>query len=205
MKLQVHLKAVVLAAGSKSISEDGQPVLMQEFGGKKVIDHVMENVAQVVPPGETYVVVSYHGEAVRKHLEPDYLYCTQVETKGTGHSSLTLRSQLQSYEGDLLILYGDTPLFNPTSIRGLINRHRLRNADLTILTAVADHDYPYGRVIRDSDGRIIDIIEQDDASSRVKKVRELNVGAYVVSAYEIWPMLAALPRRRSMANTAQFF
>jgi hypothetical protein len=35
MKLQVPLKAVVLVAGSKSISEDGQPVLLQEFGGKK--------------------------------------------------------------------------------------------------------------------------------------------------------------------------
>ena len=100
---------------------------------------------------------------------------------------------LRDFDGDLLILYGDTPLFRPASIRGLINRHRLRSANLTLLTAVADRPYPYGRVIRDSDGRIMDIIEEAQASALVKEIRELNVGAYVVSARQIWPMLATLP------------
>ena len=104
-----------------------------------------------------------------------------------------LQPLLHDFDGDLLILYGDTPLFSPASIRGLINRHRLRAANLTLLTAVADRPYPYGRVIRDSDGRIMDIIEEAQASARVREIREPNVGAYVVSARQIWPVLAALP------------
>ncbi len=114
------------------------------------------------------------------------------EALGTGDAVRRLQPLLQDYEGDLLILYGDTPLFSPASIRGLINRHRLRDANLTLLTAVADRPYPYGRVIRDRDGRIVDIVEEAQASARVREIRELNVGAYVVSARQIWPVLDAL-------------
>lgn len=187
------LKAVILAAGAKSITDDGLPVLLQELGEQKIIDHVTANAALVVPQADTYVVVGYRREAIQAHLGPGYRYVVQEQARGTGDAVRQLEPLLHDYDGDLLILYGDTPLFRPASIRGLINRHRLRGANLTLLTAVADRPYPYGRVIRDSAGRIIDIIEEAQASARVKEIRELNVGAYVVSARQIWPVLEALP------------
>ena len=186
------LKAVILAAGSKSITDDGLPVLLQDLAGKKIIDYVMANVTQVARPEDIYLVVGYHQGALREHLGPGYTYVTQDAPRGTGDAVHRLAPLLKDFEGDLLILYGDTPLFNPTSIRGLINRHVLRKADLTLLTAVAGQYYPYGRVIRDRDGHILDIIEEDQASIQVKEIRELNVGAYVVRAREIWPALDAL-------------
>jgi phosphomannomutase/choline kinase len=186
------LIAVVLAAGTKSVSDDGLPVLLQELGSRRIIDYVMANACQVVSPSDIFVVVGYRQEDIRKHLGEGYSYVVQNEPRGTGHAVLSLRPLLKDYDGDLLILYGDTPLFSPTSIRGLLNRHRLCQSDLTILTAVADRAYPYGRVIRDSAGRIMDIIEEAHASARVKEIRELNVGAYVVSAREIWPALESL-------------
>ena len=189
------LKAVILAAGTKSITEDGLPVLLQDLGGRKIIDYVMANAAHGVPvaPAATYIVVGYRGDAIRAHLGPEYNYVVQDAARGTGDAVRQLEPLLRDFDGDLLILYGDTPLFSPASIRGLINRHRLRGANLTLLTAVADRPYPYGRVIRDGEGRIMDIIEEAQASARVKEIRELNVGAYVVSARQIWPVLAALP------------
>ena len=187
------LKAVILAAGAKSITEDGLPVLLQDLGGRKIIDYVTANAAQVVAPADTYVVVGYGREAIQAHLGPGYQYVVQKEARGTGDAVRQLQPLLRDFDGDLLILYGDTPLFSPASIRGLINRHRLREANLTLLTAVADRPYPYGRVIRDSDGRIMDIIEEAQASARVREIRELNVGAYVVSAQQIWPVLETLP------------
>ena len=192
MKPHTPLKAVILAAGSKSITEDGMPVLLQNLAGKKIIDYVMANVTQVVPKEDIYLVVGYHQKAIREHLGPGYTYVIQEAPRGTGDAVRQLAPLLSEYEGNLLILYGDTPLFNPTSIRGLINRHVLRKSDLTLLTAVADQYYPYGRVLRDRDGRIMDIIEEDQASSSVKEIRELNVGAYVVKAGEIWPALESL-------------
>ena len=58
------LKAVILAAGAKSITEDGSPLLLQPLGTRKVIDYVMENVGQLVPPEDTIVVVGYQREAL---------------------------------------------------------------------------------------------------------------------------------------------
>ena len=192
MKMQKSLKAVILAAGNKSITEDGLPVLLQDLGGKKVIDYVIANARQVASPADTYIIVGYQQAAVRAHLGPAYNYVIQETPRGTGEAVLALRPLLKDFKGDLLVLYGDTPLFNPTSIRGLLNRHLLRQANLTLLTAVADHYYPYGRVIRDRDGRIMDVIEEDQASLQVKEIHELNVGGYVFSAREIWPALEAL-------------
>ena len=78
------LKAVILAAGAKSITEDGLPVLLQDLGGRKIIDYVTANVAQVVAPADTYVVVGYRGEAIQAHLGPGYGYVVQEDARGTG-------------------------------------------------------------------------------------------------------------------------
>ena len=123
---------------------------------------MVQNALQLVPPYDLYVVVGYRQEEMRAHLGPG------------------------------LILYGDTPLFRPDSIRGLLNRHRLRQAYLTLLTAVVHRPLPYGRIIRDAAGQIIDIIEADEASRAVRDIRELNVGAYVVRADAIFAVLEKL-------------
>ena len=89
-------------------------------------------------------------------------------------------------------VYKRQPLFRPASIRGLLNRHRLRKADATLLTAVVDRPLPYGRIIRDAAGNIVDIIEDAEAGERVRAIRELNVGAYALRADVIPPELPRL-------------
>ncbi len=186
------LKVVILAAGKESIATD-TPLLLQDLGDRKVIDYVLRNALQLVSPYDLYLVVGHRQDEIRAHLGPGYQYLVQMEQLGTGHAVLQLQPLLQGYTGDLLILYGDTPLFRPDSIRGLLNRHRLRQAHLTLLSAVVDRPLPYGRVIRDASGRIVDIIEATEASALVREIRELNVGAYVVRAEAIFPALAKLP------------
>lgn len=186
------LKAVILAAGKEAIAADAGPMVLQTLGDRKIIDYVVQNGLQVVPPNDFYIIVGYRREEVQAHLGPDYHYVVQEEQLGTGHAVLQLAPLLKDFRGDLLILYGDTPLFRPASIRGLLNRHRLRQAHLTLLTAVVDRPLPYGRIIRDAAGRIMDIIEETEASPEVREIRELNVGAYVVRAEDIFPALEAL-------------
>ncbi len=127
-----------------------------------------------------------------------YHYVVQEEQRGTGHAVLQLAPLFKDFDGalwngDLLILYADTPLFRLNSIRGLLNRHRLKQAHLTLLSAVVDRPLPYGRIIRDAAGRIMDIIEETDASPEVREIRELNVGAYVAQARALFPALQTLP------------
>ena len=190
--LNPELKAVILAAGKEAITADAKPIVLQPLGDRKIIDYLVENALQLVSSDDLYIVVGYRREEVQVHLGPDYHYVVQEEQLGTGHAVLQLYPLLKDFQGDLLILYGDTPLFRPASIRGLLNRHRLRNAHLTLLTAIVDRPFPYGRIIRDAAGRIIDIIEETEASPEVREIRELNVGAYVVHAEAIFPALETL-------------
>jgi len=167
------VRVILLAAGNGDL-------LLRKLGDRTVLDCVVQNALGVAPAEEIYVVVGDRQEEVRAHLGPGYHYVVQEPRLGTGHAAGQALAAMPGFAGNLLILYGDTPLFRPHSIRGLLNRHRLRKAHLTLLTAVVDRPLPYGRIIRDAAGRIIDIIEDVEASAAVREIRELNVGAYVL-------------------------
>ena len=123
-----ELKVVILAAGKESGTADARLILLQNLGDRKVVDYVVQKAVQLVPPTDIYVVVGRGQEEMRHHLGNEYKFISQEAQLGTGHAVLQLEPMLKDLHGDLLILYGDTPLFRPDSIRGLLNRHRLRQA-----------------------------------------------------------------------------
>src|SRR5664279_4821220 len=188
---KLELKAVILAGGKKVV-QGATPMVLQKLGDRTILDYVLENARQVVSSDDLYVVVGDSEDAVRAQLGNGYHYIVQPQPLGTGHAVQQLIPALKAYKGNLLILYGDTPLFRPASIRGLLNRHALRQSNLTLLTAILDKPLPYGRIIRDAGGRIIDIIEEREASPAVRQIHELNVGAYIVSAPVIFSALEKL-------------
>jgi phosphomannomutase/CTP:molybdopterin cytidylyltransferase MocA len=177
-----QLKAAILAAGQDATNAGGQSLVLNKLGEQAVVGYVVQNALQVVAPSDVYVVVGYRQQEVRDHLGPKFHYVEQEKARGTGDAVRRVCEVVPEFEGNLLILYGDTPLFRPASILGLLNRHRLKQAHLTLLTAVVDKPLPYGRIIRDASGQIIDIIEDTEASAEVRAIREVNVGAYVVNA-----------------------
>ena len=190
-KPKLELKAVILAGGTKTGQGD-RPIVLQKLGDRTILEYVVANARQVVAAEDLYVVVGDQQDQVRALLGDQCQYVPQPEPSGTGHAVQQLSPTLAGYKGNLLILYGDTPLFRPASIRGLLNRHALRQAHLTLLTAISDRPLPYGRIIRDTAGRIMDIIEETAASPAVRKIHELNVGAYIVSAPAIFSALEKL-------------
>ena len=189
---KLPLRAVILAAGKDAIGADGRSMMLSRLGDRSVLEWVLQNALEVVPPESVYIVVGYRREEVCAHLGPAHRYVNQEEPLGTGHAVLQAAHALPDTGGSLLILYGDTPLFRPGSIRGLLNRHHLKGAQLTLLTAVPDRPLPYGRIIRDAAGQIVDIIEDTEASPKVREIDELNVGAYVVDTSVMVPALERL-------------
>jgi phosphomannomutase/UTP-glucose-1-phosphate uridylyltransferase len=187
--LRSPCKAVILAAGK---DPGDRPLLLAPLGGRTILELVVENVLQLVAPGDIYVVVGRQQGAIRERLGDRYTYVVQEEPQGTGHAVLQVKPLLADFRGDLLVLYGDTPLFRPASLRGLLNRHRLRRAQLTLLAAVVDRPLPYGRIVRDAAGRILDIVEASDASPQVREIRELNVGAYVATSEAFFSTVAGI-------------
>ena len=121
---------------------------------------------------------------------PQYRYVLQEEVRGTG----TPRSgpHLEGYDGDLLVLYGDTPLFRLSSLKGMLTRHRLKGADLTLLAGTTEEPLPYGRVVRDAAGAVVDVVEEAYADEETRGIRELNLGAYVAHAPRLFGALSSL-------------
>ncbi len=195
-----ELKVVILAAGKETTGADGQPLILANLGNCSVLECVAQNALQIVPAEDIYIVVGDRKEQVRSLLGERYGYVVQEKPLGTGDAVLHVSELLGDFAGNLLILYGDTPLFRPGTIRGLLNRHRLRKAHLTLLTANVERSLPYGRIIRDAAGEIIDIIEDKDASAQVREIRELNAGAYVVNAEILATALHSLAAPRNGEN-----
>ncbi|HZD33321.1 MAG TPA: sugar phosphate nucleotidyltransferase [Candidatus Angelobacter sp.] len=177
-----QLKVAILSAGQDATTTGGKSLVLKKLGEHAVVGYVVQNALQVVGPDDIYVVVGYRQQEVRDNLGPKFHFVEQEKALGTGDAVRRVCEAIPEFDGNLLILYGDTPLFRPASILGLLNRHKLKHAHLTLLTAVVDKPLPYGRIIRDASGQIIDIIEDVEASAEVRAIREINVGAYVVNA-----------------------
>jgi phosphomannomutase/dTDP-glucose pyrophosphorylase len=184
------MKAIILAAGSPHTGAQAG-WLLQPLGDRVILDYVLELATTVVAPSEVLIVVEQQASPVAAHLGPTWRYVEQGELCGTGHAVLQTEDALQEYDGPILILYGDTVLLRRSSLRGLVNRHRQKSAALTLLSAKTDQPLPYGRIVRTSDGQIVDVVETDDAVRTQATNHELNIGAYVVESASLWPALRA--------------
>lgn len=185
------LKVVILAARTKEAALK----LLEPLGEKQIIDYVLATAARFVPSEDIYIVVGEQAEQIRTHVGDAFSYIVQDKLRGTGDAVLQTAVSLADYTGDLLILYGDTPLFRPSSILGMLHRQRLKEADMTLFTAVTDQALPYGRILRDANGQIIDIIEESDASISMRQIQELNLGAYVAKADKLFATLRQMDKQ----------
>jgi phosphomannomutase len=175
--------AVVLAAGS---DEASRVLLSQPLGESTVAGLALDNVRAVVDPDRIIVVVAPGDTDLRRTLGEDLTYVTQAEPLGTGAAALLALGFMLSDVDQVLVTYADTPLLRSESLLGLFTRHRLKSADLSILTAVVDDPDPsYGRVVR-SEGRIAAMAEAEQS------IREVNVGGYVASPKLFLEALAAM-------------
>jgi alpha-D-glucose phosphate-specific phosphoglucomutase len=184
------MKAIILAAGSSPM-DNTTPWVLRGLGDRPLLDYVVELASQVVKPDDIIVVVDGQDNAIASHLGADYHYVVQHGRHGTGHAVLQARGAIIGYDGPLLILYGDTALLRASSVLGLLTRHRLKQATLTLLAAITEQPLPYGRIIRNAQGAIVDVVEDHVATQAEQQIKELNIGAYVVEASALWPALRA--------------
>ena len=171
-----NLRTIVLAAGKGTRMKSSVPKVLHEVCGRPILQYVLD-VVKAVGSLKTYVVVGHQAQSVKEILPKDAQCFLQKQLNGTADAVKTVASSLKSYNGDVLILCGDTPLLKKEVIKELVKKHKKTKAECTFLSAVVLDPFGYGRVIRDFEGRTIAIREDKDASELERNIAEINVGA----------------------------
>lgn len=184
--------AIVLAAGGDTESRE---LLHAPLSDSTVCQLALANVRAVLPPENIIVVIAPGDESIKELLGPDLTYVVQEEPLGTGDAVRAAQSIIPGDTEQVLVTYADTPLLRPASLRGLLNRHNLKNADFSLLSAVVDQPLPYGRVERDEAGGITAIVEPEDLDEGDALIHEINVGSYVGAPKTLFDQVEALANR----------
>lgn len=190
------LAIVIIAAGKGTRMRSPLAKVLHPLAGRPLLTYVLD-VATTLAPQHLVVVVGHQADAVRAVCAPYGARCVLQEPQlGTGHAVAQTESVLARFSGDVLVLYGDVPLIQPSTTQALWDEHRRQQAAVTVLTASLDQPTGYGRIVRDSQGQIVRIVEERDASEAEKAIQEINSGVYCLQA----PFLFAALHRIGRSN-----
>src|SRR5438876_54039 len=169
---------VILAAGKGTRMKSAQAKVLHRVAGPPLIDHVLAG-AQALHPRSTTIVIGHQAEALQAALSrhSGLTFVVQEPQLGTAHALLQTESVLREARGLLVLLSGDVPLLTADTLRKLVDRHISRGASMTVVTAPVDNPYGYGRIVRTGE-QIARIVEEKDATSTERQVREINSGIY---------------------------
>jgi len=123
--------------------------------------------------------------------EAPLLFAVQEAQLGTADAVLAAREALAGFEGDILLLSGDTPLLEEGSLQALLGLHRERGALLSFLVSTLENPQGYGRVLREG-GKAVGVAEEKNATPAQRALREVNAGCYIARAPFLWEALASL-------------
>ncbi|MFZ5634637.1 MAG: bifunctional UDP-N-acetylglucosamine diphosphorylase/glucosamine-1-phosphate N-acetyltransferase GlmU [Bacillota bacterium] len=187
----MSLAAVVLAAGKGTRMKSDLPKVLHKVCGVPMICHVLK-AAREAGADRVVVVVGFGGDLVEQEIKGLGEVVFQHEQLGTAHALQQAARPLQEFKGDILVLCGDTPLISAGTLKELVSVHRHSGASATVLTAVPDNPAGYGRVKRDSQGRVAGIVEQKDAAPEELSIKEINTGMYCFKSQGLFEALAQL-------------
>ena len=183
--------AVILAAGKGSRMKSKLPKVLHPVCGRPMLSHVIYAVTQAIH-GRLAVVVPPNSKDISGQIDASIACVEQHQANGTGHALLQSEPVLGGRATHVLVAYGDTPLLLSATLSQMMRRHESSDAAVTLLTAFLDSPHGLGRIIRNGDGTIVDIVEDVDADESQSSVHEINAGVYAFRADWLWPALRKL-------------
>lgn len=183
------IHVVILAAGKGTRMKSSRPKVLHGVAGRPMIDYVLR-AAATLSPKTTTLVVGHLKEMLRQGLKhhKQLQFAVQDPQLGTGHALLQTAPVLEREEGVVLLLSGDVPLLSRHTLAALLARHEESGAAATVLTALVEQPYGYGRIVRNRN-KVSRIVEERDASPAERKIKEINSGIF---AFSLGPLFDAL-------------
>lgn len=171
----MSITTIIMAAGKGTRMKSTRPKVLQPLAGKPLLAHVLDT-AKKLGSDKNIVIYGFEGEQVKTAFKDEVIdWVEQAEQLGTGHAvQMTLPVLPQS--GKTLILSGDVPLIGVDTLNKLINT----DSQFAMLTFDTDKPFGLGRIIR-TDGNVVAIVEEKDATDAQKQITEINSGVYCVA------------------------
>ncbi|KAF2955495.1 bifunctional UDP-N-acetylglucosamine diphosphorylase/glucosamine-1-phosphate N-acetyltransferase GlmU [Marinitoga sp. 38H-ov] len=193
------MRVLILAAGMGTRMKSKYPKVMHKLMGKELLNWVIDT-AKKLNPSKIAVVLGHKSEMVEQILTEDIEIYYQKEQLGTGHAVMSAKDFINNE--DILILYGDTPLITEETLNKLVNKHMETNADATVLTTILDNPKGYGRIIKNENGKLIDIIEEADTTEEQRNIKEINSGFVI---YKGEKLLYGLSKIKPNNNQGEYY
>lgn len=183
---------VILAAGKGTRMRSETPKVLHRAGGRPLLQHVIDTCRRV-KSAQILAVVGHQAEEVGAAAESfgaDTVL--QKPQRGTGHAVQVARRKMRRSAELVLVTAGDAALLRAETLAALLDTHRRGEAAATILSAELENPSGYGRVIRDSEGRVQSIVEEKAATPEQRAIREVNSSIYCFTLEKLWPCLNVL-------------
>ena len=198
------LAVILLAAGQGTRMKSKTQKILHEVGGKPMIMHIFEAAEAVadVPP---ILVVGNGADGVQTLIGSRAQYAVQDEQKGTGHATMMAESWVKGQAEQVIVAYGDMPLLRAETLSRLAQTQVKTGAAVVMLSVMGGFTSTFGRVVRDRNGYVAEIVEVAEARLRpnmqeLLAIPELNVGVYCFDGAWLWRNIHNLPVRQARSG-----
>ncbi len=198
------IKILILAAGKGKRMESDEPKALALLRGKPFLQHILETVAKLHIKIKPVIIIGYKKERIQEVLGTEHMYAIQHEQLGTGHAVASAKSVINSPHETILILAADQPMVSKETLEKIIKHHQKMHPILTLATVkIPDFEdwrkglLSFGRIVRDSSGKISKIVEAKDADDGEKEIKELNPAVYAFDANWLWANIGRLSKNNA--------
>lgn len=161
------------------------PKVLVPVAGRPMVEYVIDAL-EAAAIDRIVLVVGYRSELVRETLAHRRVeFAEQAEQLGTGHAVMMAASALAGHDGAALVVTGDSPMIQVSSIRKLLANYDDGHPACVLGTAFKEHPDGLGRIVRDNNRRFVGIVEQKDATPQQRAIREVNMSTYVFHAPDL--------------------
>ena len=184
---------MILAAGKGTRMRSELPKALHKICGRPMLGSLIDTAKTLRP--QKIIVVTGHGfNQIRKAYGTQVKIVRQKARLGSGHAVHQAAKALKNFRGAVMVLYCDTPLISAGTLKVLLDDHRSGGTAATLLSVDVPDPSGYGRIKKDSAGRVVKIVEETEATGAEKAIREINVGCYVFDSRKLFESLKKVSR-----------
>ena len=181
-----NTKAIILAAGCGKRMKSELPKVLHKIFDVELLKYVYNAINSLVDL--SYIIVGHQATLVENYCNNNLknIKCLlQSPQRGTGDAVKKAYNELEDFEGNVIILCGDAPLIQESTIKEFIEYHNQNQSTVTVMTTEVANPKGYGRIIRDEHNKLLKIVEEKDANSIQKEIKEVNGGVYCLDWQKI--------------------